>query len=78
MYFLVADMSSFLPSFTFFHMRFLSFRCHTQWTTAHDFHHKEFFYNHGVVGAMDKALGTNGGETYAKWSQGILKRAFGK
>lgn len=45
-----------------------------QWTVAHDWHHAAFTDQFGVVGLMDGALKTTGGDSYKKFSNEIWKR----
>jgi sterol desaturase/sphingolipid hydroxylase (fatty acid hydroxylase superfamily) len=48
-----------------------------QWTIAHDWHHKAFMDQFGVVGLMDGALGTTGDDSYTEFSSEIWKRTSG-
>ena len=45
-----------------------------QWTIDHDFHHASFQNQFGVVGMMDTALKTTGGEPYNQFSNDIWQR----
>ena len=45
-----------------------------QWTIAHDWHHKAFTDQFGVVGAMDSALKTTGDVPYTAFSNEIWNR----
>jgi len=48
------------------------------WTIAHDFHHKSFYYQHGVIGLLDGVMKTTGGSDYKQFFNEIMKRAFRK
>lgn len=45
-----------------------------EWTLMHDYHHYSFYSNLGVVGILDKLMGTNGGEDYKQWKTEVLRR----